>query len=434
MKFIGVHSAPNPPNRDATEEELLADKILAAVSELSSKRDPHPNLTPIKEDLHALKAKLSESNFTVRHLKTRERALQQFIDQFPSMLGYWNKDLVNVHCNKTYAQYFGKVPHEIRGKQIQDLLGKKIFEMNLPHIEAVLRGEPQTFERDIPTPHGVLTTLANYIPHSVNDEVAGFFVIVTNISDRRNLEEKNRQLENSLYEQSRLSSLGQMASGIAHEIINPVTIIYSTACLLLKEMKKQNLERNYVLKGLEEIVTTAERIENIVDGLRSIARGSGDLELVTCDIAQVIEQVVSISRGRFSRASRGLIWRPPQNKVFVECNPVQVSEIILNVVNNAYDAIKDQENGSATISVSHFEDQCQVSIANNGPTIPPEVRVKLFLPFFTTKGKEGTGLGLKLSRDLATANNGSLTISDRNQTEFVLTLKLSSSWQTSEDF
>ena len=108
----------------------------------------------------------------------------------------------------------------------------------------------------------------------------------------------------------------------------------------------------------------------------------------------------------------------------MRCRRVQVSEIILNILNNALDALKGVEGRFVSIAVQQVKNECDISIKNNGPRITEEDRRKIFLPFFTTKGKGGTGLGLKISKDLALANQGSLVLSDSETTEFVLSLKL----------
>lgn len=404
-----------------TAEEELIDAILFKFQQCKS-TDSMPE---IKEDLLNLKKKIGESDFKIRYINAREKALQQFIDDFPSMLGYWNRDLKNVHSNRAYASYFGKEPNEIRGNSIHELLGERIYSLNLPYIKGVLNGVPQTFERDIPVPNGkIKSTLANYIPHVVDNGVVGFFVVVTDITEKKQLEEKAKALEASLYEQSRLSSLGQMASGIAHEINNPVTIIYSGACLLQKEFKKANPDKNYILERLSEIETTALRIEKIVDGLRSLQVGRSEPALASVNLCRVVEQVLAVCANRFTNAGIKIVWQPSKTETWARCNDTQISEILLNLLNNAFYEVTKVENGYVQIEILESKYKCEIRISNNGAEISPAIRESLFLPFFTTKGRDGTGLGLKISRDLARANGGELTLSQKPMTEFVLMLQL----------
>jgi len=109
--------------------------------------------------------------------------MKRLMDQVPSMLAYWDRDLLCRFANQAYAQWFGVNPDTLPGTSIKDLLGPDLFSLNEAHIQAVLRGEEQLFERLIPGPHGVKRhSLANYVPDRVNGEVIGFMVQVTDIT------------------------------------------------------------------------------------------------------------------------------------------------------------------------------------------------------------------------------------------------------------
>lgn len=411
--------------RSEIQDEALIEKILEGLDSIACDNVSRKRIEEMKSDLKELKSNFVESDFKVRYLQSREKALQQFIDDFPSMLGYWKKDLTNLHSNNVYAEYFGKTPIDIRGKHIRELLGEKIFQLNLPYVKNVLEGVPQTFERAIPTPDGkVRHTLASYVPHHVDSGVAGFFVLVTDISEKKALEEKSKNLEALLQDQSKLSALGQMASGVAHEINNPLAIIYSNACILSKEIQSSEFDKVSAIARISEIESTALRIEKIVDGLRSITTGKALEEPEDFDIAEIIDQTLAICVGRFARSNVSIVWEPPIQPVKVRCRKVQISEIILNILNNALDALKVVQHGSVLIAVRKSDDECRISIGNDGSPISDDDRKKIFLPFFTTKGKGGTGLGLKISKDLALANQGNLILSASEATEFILTLKL----------
>ena len=134
-------------------------------------------------------------DFADRRLPQREYSLRSMLDNMPAMIGYWDKELRNRFCNKAYSNWFGVLPEQLLGKHIRELLGDKIFNLNLPHIEAALRGEPQEFERTIPTldGSGVRYSLAAYIPDIVDGKVQGFFVQVSDITAVKQAEETLRQ-------------------------------------------------------------------------------------------------------------------------------------------------------------------------------------------------------------------------------------------------
>jgi diguanylate cyclase (GGDEF)-like protein/PAS domain S-box-containing protein len=135
------------------------------------------------------------ANFADRRLHQWEYSLRSMLDNMPAMIGYWDKELHNRFCNKAYSTWFGVLPEQLLGKHIRELLGDKIFNLNLPYIEAALHGEPQEFEREIPAPDGsgMRYSLAEYIPDVVDGKVQGFFVQVSDISVVKQVEETLRQ-------------------------------------------------------------------------------------------------------------------------------------------------------------------------------------------------------------------------------------------------
>lgn len=116
--------------------------------------------------------------------------LRRILNGLPALIGYWDTELRNRLANDAYVEYFGQAPQEIRGKHIRDVLGPELYEKNRPYMEAALAGEPQLFDRAIPTPSGAVRhTQASYIPDVADGVVRGFFVLVTDITERRQAEQ-----------------------------------------------------------------------------------------------------------------------------------------------------------------------------------------------------------------------------------------------------
>ncbi|MCI3910594.1 PAS domain S-box protein [Pseudomonas viridiflava] len=117
-------------------------------------------------------------------LDRAQRALRTVLDGVPSMIGYWDTKLINRVANHAYQIWFGLDPETLPGSRMQDVLGEQLFLANRVYIEAVLRGKPQTFEREIPGPDGKTRhSLTHYIPDLAQGEVKGFFVIAHDVSE-----------------------------------------------------------------------------------------------------------------------------------------------------------------------------------------------------------------------------------------------------------
>jgi diguanylate cyclase (GGDEF)-like protein/PAS domain S-box-containing protein len=120
-------------------------------------------------------------------LANRERFIRTITDAMPSLIGYWDKQLVCQFANQPYLQWFGKTPEQMVGSSMIAVLGEKLFELNLPYIRGALAGVAQEFERDITKPDGSIgQVLANYLPDKdAQGNTNGFFALLTNISRLR---------------------------------------------------------------------------------------------------------------------------------------------------------------------------------------------------------------------------------------------------------
>ena len=147
----------------------------------------------------------SEVSQRTAQLDAARHDLQTVLDAVPSMIGYWDKNLVNRVANHAYHVWFGVDPGKLAGLHLRDLLGDVLFEKNRPHIEAALRGEPQTFERTIPRPDGsgVRHSLAHYLPDIVDGEVRGFYALVHDVTE---ITENRQKLAAALRENEALLS------------------------------------------------------------------------------------------------------------------------------------------------------------------------------------------------------------------------------------
>ena len=135
--------------------------------------------------------------------------IRAVLNALPAMVGYWDKDLRNRMANDAYVEFFGLTPQELRGMHMREVLGSDLYEQTRPYTEGALAGERQLFDREIVTPSGeVRFTQASYIPDLVEGEVQGFFALVTDISERRLIEEEVEHSRTRLAEAERLARLG----------------------------------------------------------------------------------------------------------------------------------------------------------------------------------------------------------------------------------
>jgi len=252
-------------------------------------------------------------------------------------------------------------------------------------------------------------------------------VAVRDITARKQLEEDLETARLQAISSARLSALGMMAGGIAHEINNPLAIIHAMASDLTEMAGEGSVKPQVVTRKGTVISQTAERIARIVKSLRQISReGAGD-PLRPTPVSKIVGETLEICRAKFKANHVELLLPPSIPDVKVPCREVQIAQALLNLLQNAFDAVVEQEGERwVRLEVENGDNSVALSVTDNGVGIPPELRSRIGEPFFTTKpiGK-GTGLGLSLSKTIAEDHGGNLEYSDdRGHTRFSLVLPL----------
>lgn len=243
--------------------------------------------------------------------------------------------------------------------------------------------------------------------------------------------EEQRKNELALQSASKMAALGEMSSGLAHEINNPLAVISGQAGQLLRLLDKENktiLSREVLLEGLERIYKTSFRIASIIKGLRQIARNdSGDPKELVC-IFDIFRDTLSLCETRMKNKGIELIKDYNlDNEILIQCHEAQVGQVILNLLNNSIDAVENLEEKWIKLSIRSVPgDILQVEISDSGKGISKDIQRKIMSPFFTTKptGK-GTGLGLSISKSIAEQHGGRLFYNEQSSnTSFIIELPI----------
>lgn len=249
--------------------------------------------------------------------------------------------------------------------------------------------------------------------------------IIRDVSARKALEAELEANRMKVVSSARLSALGMMAGGIAHEINNPLGIIHAYASDLREMAQEESVSSADVERTSARIVETAERIGSIVKSLRYIAREGGTDPVQPAPLRELIERVLELSRERFRMHSVRLTCSPIDADLQVPCREVQIAQALMNLLQNAFDAVMETAQEKwIEVEVRASADSILVSVMDSGPGVPPQIRERVMEPFFTTKpiGK-GMGLGLSLARSIARQHGGDLTLGEyRGHTCFTLAL------------
>lgn len=375
-------------------------------------------------------------------------------------------------------------PNQFIGKNIDEVLSEDLALWTRYYLERTLTtGEPQVGEYNLRENNTWKHYEARYVPFGSTEVIA----IIRDITIRKQMEadlrlsqvrERDRarqveqtlqqlqQTQSQLIQAEKMSALGNMVAGIAHEINNPISFIYGNvepAIEYIEDLLKlvmlyqqhynppalpiqkhlENIDLDFLISDLPKLLSSmkmgAERIKEIVKSLRNFSRlDEGEKKPV--DIHEGIDSTLLILQHRLKAQSdrpRIIVEKNYGNIPKIECYAGLMNQVFMNIISNAIDALEsnylsqnDDKIKELRISISSQispDNFLAISIADNGPGISQEIQKKLFDPFFTTKpvGK-GTGLGLSISYSIVEKHGGQLEcISEVGKgTEFIIKIPL----------
>jgi PAS domain S-box-containing protein len=242
-----------------------------------------------------------------------------------------------------------------------------------------------------------------------NGEITHYISTAHDVTERKNAEEVARRHQAELAHVARLSTLGEMTSGLAHELNQPLCAITTYAQTCLRHARNENCRIEDVRYGLEQVVKQAELAGAIFRRLRSFAR-KGDLVQRKLNLRQVVREVIALIRAELLQNQVALRIESAGEMPFVRGDAIQIEQVILNLIRNSMDAMVTTEATGRRILIRISKTgngDVKVAISDTGAGCTQEVADRLFEPFFTTKST-GLGIGLKISQTIIEAHGGRL--------------------------
>ena len=337
--------------------------------------------------------------------------------------------------NEGMERVYGYSSEEAEGAISHQLL-RTSFPEQLEHIEAELlrngfwRGELVHSKKD-----GKQIVVNSYwaLHHDRAGKPWRILESSTDITAMKEAEAKAKQLNRELERQNadlslakavieaqtqtiavtaKMSALGEMAGGMAHEINNPMGIIHARASDLMElAEEREAVPSRMVIEAMEKIRNTAARVTKITLGLRKFARETRNDPIVDASVKDIVEDTLSFCTQRLKQNLVELRLQPIAPSLLMSCKPTEVSQVILNLLNNAVDAVQPLPEKWVELAVREEGDELEIAVTDSGNGIPENLREKMGQPFFTTKEVgQGTGLGLSISRGIAEAHGGTLQL------------------------
>lgn len=316
-------------------------------------------------------------------------------DHISAMLAYWDKDLVCRFANAAYVNWFGKTKDEMIDKiTIIELLGP-LYEKNKQYIESVLKGEKQTFEREIPLPSGgTKHSLANYYPDIVDGQVVGFFVHVADVNELKLLEMELAKSNSVINEQNK--RLLNFSNIISHDLKSYSNNLASIIELFEEADSVSEKQKMFdFLKGIsKQFSSTLNHLHEIV---KSQNQAKLNAELI--NLYDYIEKSKERLQLQIS-ASKATVVNNVSPYITFSANPAYLESILLNFLTNAIKYRREEVDPIIKLECIKDGDRIALSIADNGKGIDLEKYGKdLFGMYKTFHGNsDAQGIGLFIAK------------------------------------
>lgn len=355
-----------------------------------------------------------------KKVKTTQDFFHSIIQSLPNMVFVKDaKDLKFV--------LFNRAGEELLGYQTQDLIGKSDYSF-FPREQAeyftnkdravLASGKKADIQEEIiDTKFGKRFLKTKKIAMlDENGSPAYLLGISEDITEQKKAQDLIEQQQQALWVTSRFKALGEMAGSIAHEINNPLAIIDGYTNLLTQSYKDMGLQDSRINNALTRITLTVDRIKDIITGLRILSRDGTQDPFEPASIRSIVESTLSLCQTRFQVSKVDLqISQIPEDLV-IDCRPVQIGQVLMNLLNNAIYAAKNASEKWVRLEVKDDGTHVTISCLDSGAGIPVDIRDKIVNPFFTTKPVgQGTGLGLSISKTIVDSHHGKFELDTRCQ-------------------
>ena len=358
-------------------------------------------------------------------LEEQKNLFESLFNDIPDIMVFADPDRRIMLVNRAFERTFGYKTQDVLGHPTK-MLYAEVSDFNVKTQKRYNKQAPKDL-----TPYEMMYRKASgefftgltvgSIVRSTDGKVIGYLGCVTDLTEQKKLEEALEIERVKNIHASKMATLGEMAGGIAHEINNPLAIIKGSCDSLMRKLDRGKLDKEILSSRLNTIQSTITRIEKITYGLRAYSHDSKLHDMEEVPISEIIDETLSFCSEKLKNNDVDIKLSIPA-ELKAECNKIQISQVILNLLSNSCDAVKDLDEKWVEIEAYDVDDSIVITVTDSGGGISPEIHNRLMEPFFTTKtlGK-GTGLGLSIVKGLIEAHQGSIQLDPRcKNTRFVI--------------
>lgn len=353
---------------------------------------------------------LTEQRKLEKKIRESKRNLEAIFDGIRDQLSIQAPDYQILRVNRAVVENYKSSFGELIGRKCYEVYFQRTLPCEKCPVSVTIETRQPTTSI-IKIPEG--TTTLQIFSYPILDEKGDLASIIEYIKD---ITEEQR-LQEQLIQSEKLAGIGILTSGVTHEINNPLSGIIGMAEIALEE---DDLSKNK--DYLKDILNCAQRITEIVKGLKSYSRAAKKEDQSPLDLNEVLEESLKMVR---------LAIKPPSVEVIkkfqtlekIQANMGEIQQVFTNLITNAFQAM-DGNGGKLILSTRSFRDLVEVKVIDHGMGIPPKYLSRIFDPFFTTKKLgEGTGLGLNIVYRIVTKYEGTIDVESKEQVGTTFTIK-----------
>jgi PAS domain S-box-containing protein len=363
-------------------------------------------------------AELTGSNEKLRREITErtqaEYLTRQVFESSPDEVSIVGMDYRYKRVNPVYQRNSGKPIEEIVGMHVADLWGAEVFGRKYkPYLDRCFAGENVSFGDWFDNALGRRYLVMSYSPlRSDFQGVNTALVISRDLTEHTLASEALRHAQADLAHGSRLTTMGELTASLAHEVNQPIAAAATGAGTCLRWLTREDPNLVEAREAAVRVVRNAKRAADIINRIRSMSK-KGESKRQLVDVNELIHGMVTLLRNEANRYSISIRTDFGANLPRVPADSVQVQQVMMNLIMNSIDALKNLEQTRAVSikSQSVGNRELVISVSDNGVGLPPQQSDQIFDAFFTTK-PQGIGLGLRISRTIVEAHGGRLWATD----------------------
>lgn len=354
--------------------------------------------------------------------QTLERdKLSSLLNAVPGFVSFIDNELRYQILNEFGKSYYNE--QNILGKSVGFLHPESEF---VKFVQDFMTSERETSTRELSIEFsGEMKSFVVSIK-KIFEPIGGAVIVSVPMDELVSARENLRVQEAKSHYTAKLVSIGEMAAGIAHEINNPLAIIQGSSDQIEKITAKSDVDLAKLIEYNLKIQKTVGRISKIIKSLKGLARNGENDPFVPMSFPLILEPCIEITRQRFRDEKVSLEILPYNQDLTFSGQEIQLSQVLMNLINNAFDAAIENEHPRwVKIEIIESEEFADVRISDSGKGIPESIKHKIMEPFFTTKPiNKGTGLGLSISKNILENHHGALLLDESApHTTFIMRLK-----------